>query len=61
MSATIQELNRNRDLLEQYKEIPTGQFGSMIIQQKIKRTEQAISDGNVIALLRCYNELKESK
>jgi len=56
-----QELNRNRELLDAYLEIPTGGFGAMVIQQKIDRAEKAIANGDTTEMLRCYQDLKDSQ
>lgn len=60
MEATLKELNRNRELLEEYKKIPTGAFGAMMIKQQIERTEKAIASSDVVELLVCYQQLKET-
>jgi len=56
--AIQKELKRAREILEMYKQIPTGFFGASMIEVIIKKTEKAILDGNVVEELRCYKELK---
>jgi len=55
------ELERNRELLKDYLEIPTGAFGATMIKLGIEAAEKAIAQGDTVQMLRCYNELKESK
>lgn len=61
MEATLKELNRNRELLEEYKKIPAGVFGAAMIKRLIDRTEKAIGSGDTVELLLCYKELKETE
>lgn len=55
------EMNRSRKLLQQYKSIPTGGFGALMIQNSIDATEKAIANGDTVEMLRCYSVLKENK
>lgn len=58
----LREQARNRELLGQYREIgPAGTFGAMMIEDLLKRTERAVMEGDVVAMVRCYEELRESK
>lgn len=50
---------RVRDLLETYNTIPTGAFGAMMLRQALSRAEQAAASGDVVAMLRSYEELKD--
>jgi hypothetical protein len=52
------ELKRNRELLEVYKEIPTGAFGHMMISKDIDEAEKALAEGDVIAIIQAYEKLK---
>ncbi len=53
---------RCRQLLEDYKEIgPVGQFGHMMISEVLKRADQAAISGDVIAMLRSYEEMRGCK
>lgn len=60
MEATMKELKRNRETLEEYKKIPAGAFGAAMITQLIERTEKAIGSGDTVELLVCYGQLKET-
>jgi hypothetical protein len=55
------EQERVRDLLSVYETIPTGGFGAMMIRDVLKRAEQAAISGDVVAMLRSYEELKGCK
>ncbi len=53
------EQKRVRELLGQYKAIgPAGTFGAIMIEQALQRADQAAVSGDVIAMLRSYEELK---
>ena len=56
--AMEKEIQRNRELLEVYKTIPTGAFGSMMIDRDIKEGIAALASGDVIRILRSYEALK---
>lgn len=58
----VDELNRNRELLADYRQIgPPGQFGAAMIEADIKAAERAQGSGDVVEMLRCYNKLKSNK
>lgn len=58
----LAEQQRNRELLSQYESIGSaGMFGAMMLRDLLSRTERAVMDGDVVAMLRCYQELQESK
>jgi len=47
----VRELNRNRELLSEYKNIGRpGMFGAKIIEDKIKRGETAQGSGDVVEI-----------
>lgn len=52
------EQQRVRELLPLYDSIPTGTFGAAMLRQVLTRAEQAAASGDVIAMLRSYEELK---
>lgn len=57
--ALVRELNRNRDLLQVYKEIgPNGAIGARFIELDIKAGEKAQGNGDVIEMLRAFEALK---
>lgn len=50
---------RVRELRDEYRAIgPAGAFGLMMIDQTLARAEAAMASGDVIAILRSYEELK---
>lgn len=56
------EQARGRTLLGQYREIgPAGVFGAMMIEDALRRADQAAVSGDVVAMLRSYEELKGLK
>jgi len=52
------EMNRCRELVKLYDEIPTGAFGSAMIKAEIKNAEDAIASGDTIKMLSCYKSLQ---
>lgn len=53
------EQARVRELLGEYKKIgPAGSFGAMMIEGVLHRADQAAISGDVVAILRSYEELK---
>jgi hypothetical protein len=53
------EQARVRELLTAYKQIgPAGAFGALMIEQALRRADQAAISGDVVAILRSYEELK---
>jgi len=51
-------MDRNRELLKTYKYVPTGLFGVIYIKKDIRDAEAAIADGDILAMMRCYEQLK---
>ena len=58
-----QELERNKELLKQYEELPiqSGFFGVAVLKEKIKRGEKAMVSGDVVEMLSAYRQLKDSE
>ena len=54
------EQKRVRELVEVYRGLPNpaGVFGALMLGQVLERAEQAQASGDVIAILRSYEELK---
>jgi hypothetical protein len=61
MDGLLQELNRNRELLKMYQEIPTGAFGAMMIKRDIDAGESAIKNGDTVEMLRAYQALQDNE
>lgn len=53
------EQKRVRELVAIYDTIPTGGFGAAMLRQALTRAEQAAASGDVVAMLRSYEELKD--
>ena len=54
-----QEQARCRELLIAYKEIgPAGAFGALMIEQSLREADQASISGDIVAMLRAYEKLK---
>jgi len=56
-----EELNRCRELLQTYREIPTGGFGAAVVEQSIREGEAAIASRDVVRMLRAYKDLQARK
>lgn len=56
-----QELERNRELLQIYRGIPSGQFGAVMIERAIKNAETAMAENDVVKMMTSYKELKETE
>ena len=51
---------RCRELLKVYRDLgPAGGFGAMMIEQALQRADRAIIGGDIVEILRSYEELKE--
>lgn len=58
----LEELKRNRELLIQYRSIgPNGMFGATMIEQDIQKAERAVVEGDIVAMLRLYETMKENQ
>ncbi len=54
------EMARVREVLGHYKEIgPAGMFGAAMIEQSLRMADQAVMSGDVVAMIRAYQDLKE--
>ena len=56
--AMEKEIQRNRELLDVYRTIPTGGFGATMIARDIREGIAALASGDVIRILRVYEALK---
>lgn len=51
---------RVREVLQSYREIgPAGTFGASIIEQTLRRADEAAMSGDVVAIVRSYQEMLE--
>lgn len=57
--ALPKEQARCRELVGRYKEIgPAGMFGALMIETALRQADQAVMSGDVVAMLRAYEELR---
>jgi len=55
-----EEMARVREILGYYKEIgPAGAFGAAMIEQNLKDADRAVMSGDLAAMIRAYQKLKE--
>jgi arginine repressor len=61
MQGLLDEIIRVKDIVTVYKSLPknAGLFASVIMETLIKEAIKSISDGDTIAMIRTYKELKE--
>jgi hypothetical protein len=59
--ALEQEIQRNRELLKLYEEIPTGKFGAMMIDLDIKNAVAALASGDVVKIIEAYEAMKDNE
>lgn len=57
----VVELKRAREVLREYEAIPEGAFGAGMIRISIGQAESALASGNVIEILKAYEDLKTIK
>ena len=54
------EQARVREILGQYKEIgPAGAFGVAMIEDTLRRADEAVAAGDVVAMLCLFQEMRE--
>lgn len=53
------EQERVRELLQAYRDLgPVGQFGAIMIEDVLRRADRAAASGDVVAMIKSYNELR---
>lgn len=51
---------RCRELLRVYRGLgPAGSFGALMIEQALQRADRAVIGGDIVEILRSYQELKD--
>ena len=56
------EQARCREVLMRYKEIgPPGQFAAVMIEDMLRRADEAAISGDVVEMIRIYKEMKETE
>lgn len=58
VEALPKEQQRVRELLPIYDAIPTGIFAATMMRQSLTRAEKAAASGDVVEMIRAYEELK---
>lgn len=60
LDAMFEEMNRVRELIQEYKSIPgeAGMIGAALLKINIQDAERAISSNDVAQMLLCYEHLK---
>ncbi|KKK47971.1 hypothetical protein LCGC14_3149820 [marine sediment metagenome] len=60
MSGLLNEMNRVRELITQYEALPNGVgiYGATTMKSSIEMAEISMSDGDVIDMLKQYENLK---
>lgn len=53
------EMNRVRELVKIYEDVPMGFIGASMLQIEIKKAEHAINTGDTIEMIRCFKSLEE--
>jgi len=61
IDAVKKELERNRELLQLYKTIPSGVFGAMMIDKDIQEAEKALEDQDAVALIKVLVKLRNNE
>jgi hypothetical protein len=56
--ALPREIERVQELLPLYDAIPTGIFAATMMRNSIKAANAAMVAGDVVAMIRCYEDLK---
>jgi hypothetical protein len=59
--ALAMEIERNRELLEEYKKIPGGVFGAMVISMAINNAVDALASGDVVEMMKAYEAIKDTE
>ena len=57
------EIERNRELLEVYKKLPSGAgtFGSAVINIAINNAVNALASGDIVEMIKAYESIKNTE
>ena len=58
MDGLLSEMNRVREIKAEYDKIPEGGIAAAMMRMSIESAEKAISNGDTIQMLACYEDLK---
>lgn len=57
-----EEQARVREVLGHYKEIgPAGAFGAVMIEELLRKADEAVMSDDLVRMIAAYNDLKEIK
>ena len=55
------EIERNEELLVEYKSIPQGVFGATLIEYSLKKARSALISCDIVELVKALQDLREIK
>jgi len=56
------EQERVRELMDLYRDVgPAGAFALLMLKQVLARADKAMASGDVVAILRSYQEMRDCK
>lgn len=58
MSGLLREIGRVRAIADEYEKFEAGKFAAAFMRKDIDDAQTAISDGDVVAMIRLFNALK---
>ena len=61
MKSLLDEIDRNKELLHEYQQIPTGMIGASMIQLDLDKAKKSIEEDNVVEMVAVYDRLKNNK
>lgn len=56
--ALPREMSRVRDLIPIYDSVPMGHIAAGLMRASIDAAQRALAEGDVVAMIRCYQDLK---
>lgn len=56
--ALPREMTRVREIIPLYDGVPTGFIAATMMRQSIDRAQKALAEGDVVEMIRCYEDLK---
>ena len=55
----LDEMDRVKKIKAEYDKLPTGKFAAAFMAADLEAAKQAVGEGDAIAMIRCYEKLKE--
>jgi len=56
--ALPREMTRVRELIPRYESVPMGGLAANMMRHSLDRAQIALAHGDVVAMIRCYKDLK---